>query len=62
MSVTISAVVRDRTAGYAMHFTKYGLRWDCRDSGLCRELFTLVDESVRNASLEQLSKVLDDMF
>lgn len=62
MNVTISAVVRDRTAGYAMHFTKYGLRWDCRDSSLCRELFILVDESVRNASLEQLGKVLDDML
>jgi hypothetical protein len=62
MNVTISAIIRDRTAGYAMNFTKYGLRWDCRDSSLCRELFTLVDESVRNASLEHLSKVLDDML
>jgi hypothetical protein len=62
MTVTVSAVIRDRTAGYYMNFTKYGLRWDCRDSGLCRELFTLVDESVRNASLEQLGKVLDDML
>jgi hypothetical protein len=62
MMVTVSAIIRDRTAGYYMHFTKYGLRWDCRDSGLCRELFNLVDESVRNASLEQLGKVLDDML
>jgi hypothetical protein len=45
-----------------MNFTKYGLRWDCRDSSLCKELFGLVDESVRNASLEQLGKVLDDML
>lgn len=62
MLVTVSTIVRDRTAGYSMHLTKYGLRWDCRDSSLCREIFTLVDESVRNASLEQLGKVLDDMF
>jgi hypothetical protein len=62
MVITVSAVIRDRTAGYAMNFTKYGLRWDCRDSNLCKELFNLVDESVRNASLEQLGKVLDDML
>jgi hypothetical protein len=62
MTVTLSAIIRDRTAGYAMNFTKYGLRWDCRDSSLCRELYNLVDESVRNASLEQLGKVLDDML
>lgn len=62
MTVTVSAVIRDRTAGYAMHFTKYGLRWDCRDSTLCKELFILVDESVKNASLEHLGKVLDDML
>ena len=62
MLVSISSIVRDRTAGYAMNFSKYGLRWDCKDSNLCRELFTLVDESVRTASLEQLGKVLDDML
>lgn len=62
MTVTVSSIVRDRTAAYAMNFVKYGLRWDCRDSTLCKEIFDLVDESARNASLEQLGKVLDDML
>jgi len=62
MAVTVWTVVRDRTAGFGMYFSKYGLRWDCRDSGLCKELFTLVDESVRSSSLEQLGKVLEDML
>lgn len=62
MTVTVSTIVRDRTAGYSMNFQKYGLRWDCRDSALCKEIFTIVDESARNASLEQLGKVLDDML
>lgn len=62
MSVTVWTVVRDMTAGFGMYFSKYGLRWDCRDAGLCKELFKLVDESVKSASLEQLGKVLDDML
>jgi hypothetical protein len=62
MSVTVWTVVRDLTAGFGMYFSKYGLRWDCRDASLCKELFNLVDESVRSASLEQLGKVLDDML
>jgi hypothetical protein len=62
MSVTVWTVVRDLTAGFGMYFSKYGLRWDCRDVSLCKELFNLVDESVRSASLEQLGKVLEDML
>jgi hypothetical protein len=62
MTVTVSSIVRDRTSAFAMNFAKYGLRWDCRDSTLCKEIFDLVDESVRNASLEHLGKVLDDML
>jgi hypothetical protein len=62
MSVTVWTVVRDRTAGFGMYFIKYGLRWDCKDINLCKELFNLVDESVKSASLEQLGKVLEDML
>jgi hypothetical protein len=62
ISVTVWTVVRDLTAGFGMYFSKYGLRWDCRDASLCKELFSLVDESVRSASLEQLGKVLKDML
>jgi hypothetical protein len=39
-----------------------GLVWQCRDPFLIQEVFTLVDESVKTASLEHLGKVLDDML
>lgn len=62
MTVSVSCIVRDRSAVYAMNFMKYGLRWDCRDTNLVKEIFSIVDESVRHASLEQLGKVLEDML
>jgi len=62
MTVLVSCVVRDRTAGYSMRLTKYGLRWDCRDTNLMKEIFSLVDESVRAASLEKLGKALEDIL
>jgi hypothetical protein len=62
MTVTVWTMVRDLSASYGMYFTKYGLRWDCRDVNLCKDIFKLVDESVRSASLEQLGKVLEDML
>lgn len=60
--VDVSSIVRDQTAGYYMSFSQHGLRWHCRDSVLCREIFTLVDESLKSAGLEQLGKVLEDML
>lgn len=62
MTVTVGCTVRDRASSHSMTFSKYGLRWDCRDMNLCKEIFTVVDESVRQASLEQLGKVLEDML
>lgn len=62
MSVTVWTIARDLSQSFGMYFSKYGLRWDCKDAGLSKELFTLVDESVRSASLEQLGKVLEDML
>jgi hypothetical protein len=62
MVVTVWTLVRDLSASYGMYFTKYGLRWDCKDINLSKEIFKLVDESVKSASLEQLGKVLDDML
>ncbi len=62
MTVTVGCIVRDRSSQHSMTFTKYGLRWDCRDMNLCKEVFTMVDESVRQASLEQLGKVLEDLL
>lgn len=62
MLVTVWSMVRDLSASYGMYFSRYGLRWDCRDASLCKDLFNLVDESVRSASLEQLGKVLEDML
>jgi len=62
MTVTVGSTVRDRSSSHSMSFMKYGLRWECRDINLCKEIFTMVDESVRQASLEQLGKVLEDML
>jgi len=62
MAVTIACTVRDGGAGYSMNFQKHGMRWDCRDSNIMRDVFKIVDESVRQASLEQLGKVLEDML
>jgi hypothetical protein len=62
MTVTIACTVRDRVATYTMNFMKYGMRWDCRDSTVMRDVFKIVDDSVRQASLEQLGKVLEDML
>jgi hypothetical protein len=62
MTVTVGALSRDSVSHYSMHFMKHGLRWDCRDSRLIKDVFTMVDESVRNASLEQLGKVLEEML
>ncbi len=62
MTVTVGCTVRDRSSSHSMTFGKYGLKWECRDMNLCKEVFTMVDESVRQASLEQLGKVLEDML
>jgi len=62
VTLTISQTIRERSASYAMTLTKYGLKWECRDSHLMREVFSTVDESVRQASLEHLGKVLEDML
>lgn len=62
MTVTVGCTVRDRSSSHSMSFSKYGLRWECRDSNLCKDIFSMVDESVRQASLEQLGKVLEDML
>lgn len=62
MTVTIACTIRDRAAHYTMNLVKYGMRWDCRDSSIMKDVFKIVDESVRQASLEQLGKVLEDML
>lgn len=62
MTVTVACTVRDRVATYSMNFMKYGMRWDCRDSAIMRDVFKIVDDSVRHSSLEQLGKVLEDML
>ena len=62
VTLSISQIIRERSASYAMALTKYGLKWECKDSHLMREVFSIVDESVRHASLEHLGKVLEDML
>lgn len=62
ITVTVGSTVRERSSSYSMSFSKYGLKWECRDGNLCKDIFSIVDESVRQSSLEQLGKVLDDML
>ena len=62
VQMTVGCLIKALSAMHSMNFSKYGLRWDCRDSNLCKEIFAVVDESVRQSSLEQLGKVLDDML
>jgi hypothetical protein len=62
MTVTVGCLVKERAANYVMRLSKYGLHWDCRDMNIIRDIFAIVDESVRQASLEQLGKVLEDML
>jgi hypothetical protein len=62
ITLMVSQTIRERSASYAMTLMKYGLKWECRDSHIMREVFGMVDESVRHASLEHLGKVLEDML
>ena len=62
ITLIITQTIRDRSATYSMTLTKYGLKWECRDAHLMREIFAMVDDSVRHASLEHLGKVLEDML
>lgn len=62
MTVTVGALKRDSVSHYSMNFSKHGFRWDCRDSRLMKSVFSVVDEAVRNASLEHLGKVLEEML
>jgi hypothetical protein len=62
LTVTVACLKNDVSTAYSMSVGRSGLVWQCRDPFLCQEVFTLVDESVRTASLEHLGKVLDDML
>jgi hypothetical protein len=62
ITLTITQIIRERSATYTMMLVKYGLKWECRDAHLMREIFAMVDGSVRHASLEHLGKVLEDML
>ena len=60
--VTVACMKNDVSTAYSMTIGQFGLAWHCRDPFLMQEVFNLVDESVRTASLEHLGKVLDDML
>ena len=62
IAVTIGSISSDLSTAYSMTLGRLGLVWQCRDPFLMQEIFTIVDESVRTASLEQLGKVLEDML
>lgn len=60
--ITVGKITTDLSTSYSMTFSRYGLVWQCRDPFLMQEVFQLVDESIKTASLEQLGKVLEDML
>jgi hypothetical protein len=62
LTVTVACLKNDISTGYSMTIARAGLVWQCRDPFLMQEVYTLVDESVKMASLENLGKVLDDML
>jgi hypothetical protein len=62
LTVTVACMKNDISTSYSMTLGRSGLVWQCRDPFLLQEVFTLVDESVKTASLEHLGKVLDDML
>jgi len=62
LTVTVACFASDISTQYSMSVSRFGLVWQCRDPFLMQEAFKLVDESVKTASLENLDKVLDDMF
>jgi hypothetical protein len=62
LTVTVACMKNDISTSYSMTVGRSGLLWQCRDPFIMQEVYTLVDESVRTASLEHLGKVLDDML
>jgi hypothetical protein len=62
LTVTVACMKNDISTAYQMTVGRFGLVWHCRDPFLMQEVFSLVDEAVRTASLEHLGKVLDDML
>ena len=62
LTVTVACLASDLATQYSLTVARFGLVWHCRDPFLMQEAFSLVDESVKTASLENLDKVLDDML
>lgn len=62
LTLTIGSISNDLSTSYSLNLSRMGLVWHCRDPFIMQEIFTIVDESVRTASLEQLGKVLEDML
>ena len=62
LSVEVGRTIRGNAINFHLTLSKYGLKWDCKDTTLMRDVFLIVDDSVKQRSLEQLGKVLDDIF
>jgi hypothetical protein len=62
LTLTVGSISNDLSTAFSLSLSRMGLIWHCRDPFLMQEIFKLVDESVRTASLEQLGKVLEDML
>lgn len=62
LTLTVGTISNDLSTAYSLSLSRLGLIWHCRDPFLMQEIFTMVDESVRTASLEQLGKELEDIL
>jgi len=62
LTLTVGTISNDLSTAYSLSLSRLGLVWHCRDPFLMQEVFSMVDESVRTASLEQLGKELEDIL
>lgn len=62
MKVSSSLTVKDLSGLYSLRLSKYGLHWDSRDFVMAKEVYDVVDDCVKHASLEKLGKVLEEML
>jgi hypothetical protein len=62
LTITVGCVSNDLSSAYSLSLSRLGLVWHCRYQFLMQQIYTIVHESVKTASLEQLGKVLEDML
>lgn len=62
LRIDLTRMVKDLNFYFEMSISKHGLKWDCKDTTLMKEVFEIVDESIKHTTLENLGKVLEEML